>query len=225
MSRPADKAPKGAFTDLRESPLPRRPMRSNGRVRYELLLDAAERLLQQTDGHPLTIQRIAREAGVPTASVYHFLPHPASVAVALSQRYFDGLEAAICAPVPDQSALPWPALVRMFNRRGLAYYRAHPYAQTLVLGSDHSWAIRKADLTNNRRIAQSIAAALAHEFTDVPAELLHDAVVVGMSIGDTLFTLSIAETGSISDALADEAWFAACAYIAARFGREAPPRS
>lgn len=198
---------------------PRRPVRANGRRRYELLLDAAERLLQRGEREALTIQNLAREAAVPMASVYHFLPNPTAVSVALAERYLEGLEAAICASIGDAAVLDWPQLVRVLNRRAVGFYREHPYAQSLILGSDHSWAIRQADLANNRRMADAIAGFLADKFPEIDAEALLEIVVTGITIGDALFTLSIGEHGEITDRMADEAWLAVCSYLSVRCNR------
>jgi AcrR family transcriptional regulator len=197
-------------------------VRANGRRRFELLLNAAERLLQHADGETLTIRRIAAEAGIPMASVYHFLPHPSAVSVALSERYLDELEARICAPIEGGERLDWSEIVAILNKRAVRFYRDHPYAQTLILGSDHSWAIRTADLANNRRIAEAIATFLADQFAEAAPQSLLEAVVTGITVGDAVFTLSIAEHGEITDRLAQEAWLAACAYMAARLGRPLP---
>jgi AcrR family transcriptional regulator len=79
-----DQPPKPAF--------PRKPERANGRLRYEALLDAAEHLLQREGPAALTIKRLAQEAGVPMASVYHFFPGPAAVPVGLAERYSLGFQ-------------------------------------------------------------------------------------------------------------------------------------
>lgn len=212
----------GAAGNAANPQAPRRPVRANGRRRFDLLLDAAERLLQRGDLEPLSIRNLAREAGVPMASVYHFLPHPAAVSVALSERYLAELEVRIAAPIPDRRTRSWAGIVAVLNRRGVGFYRDHPYAQKLILGSDHSWAIRQADLANNRRIADAITAFLADQIPEgTPGELL-EAVVTGITIGDAVFSLSIAEHGEITDPMARDAWLAVCAYLAARFARDLP---
>lgn len=212
-------------TGLPEAMRPRAPVRANGRRRYELLLDAAERLLQRGSAEPLSIQRLAREADVPTASVYHFLPHPAAVSVALAERYLAGLEAAVCAPIGGARTIGWTRIVALLNRRGVEFYRAHPYAQTLILGSDHSWAIRRADLANNRRMASAIAALLAVDFAEADADTLLEAVATAITVGDAVFAMSIGEGGTITDHAARDSWIAVCGYMAGRFGKPLPDMS
>jgi AcrR family transcriptional regulator len=201
--------------------VPRRPERANGRRRYELLLDAAERLLAREQAAGLTIQKLAHEAGVPMASVYHFFPGPAAISVALSERYMTGFAELVGRPIPDRAALAWPAIIETLWARSVQFYREHPYAQTLVLGSDHSWQIRRLDLANNRAIADAAAALIADKFPPQPPELLREVIVVGISIGDAVLTLSIAEQGSITEHYAREAVIAVCGYLARKLTPDA----
>ena len=197
--------------------LPRRPERANGVRRYEQLLDAAERLLTSESADDLTIQKLAREAGVPMASVYHFFPGPGAISVALSERYMAGFAALVGQPIAGRKAQPWERIVATLMDRTVSFYREHPYAQKLVLGSDHSWAIRQSDLANNRALAEPIVSLIGDKFDNVPDDVLREAVVVGISIGDAVYTLSIAEQGEITPAYAQEAVIAVCAYLSARF--------
>lgn len=207
----------GAVTDRSSTRRPRLPVRANGQRRYDQLLDAAERLLARSGSEALTIRALAHEASVPMASVYHFLPHPAAVSIALAERYLAGLEACICAPIAAVAGLSWGEMVAILNRRAVAFYQKHPYAQVLILGSDYSLAIRRADLANNRRIAAAVAGFLRDALPGTGPDELLEIVVTGITIGDAIFSLSVIEAGAISDTAAREAWLAVCGYLSARF--------
>jgi AcrR family transcriptional regulator len=202
---------------------PRKPQRANGRAKYELLLDAAERLLQETGPAGLTIQQLALEAGVPMPSVYHFFPGPVAVSVGLSERYLAGLSDAIGQPLPDSDAMSWQDIVATLMRRAVAYYTAHPYAQRLILGSDHSAQIRQSDLANNRLLASFVADLIGPKFPHVAPDALLAAIMVGITIGDAVLTLSIHEQGQITPDYGQEAVVAICGYMSARFSPPSAP--
>jgi AcrR family transcriptional regulator len=193
---------------------PRRPQRANGMARYQHLLDAAEALLARDGSGALTIQALAREAGVPMASVYHYFPSAPAVSVALSERYMAGFHELAAQPIEGFEAMTWEEVVTILVQRGVAFYRAHPYAQTLVLGSDHSWHIRRADLDNNRAMVAGIATLITDKLPPIPPEPLAEAVFIGIGLADAVFSLSIAEHGHITDAYAEEAATAICGYMA-----------
>lgn len=197
--------------------LPRKPQRANGRLRYEHLLDAAEHLLVEGGPSALTMQRLAKEAGVPMASVYHFFPGPVAVSIGLAERYLAGLAEAIGQPVADADTLAWQDIVALLMDRAVAYYVDHPYAQRLILGSDHSWQIRQSDLANNRLLAESVADLLASRFPQADYPTLIQAIVVAISVGDAVLTLAVAEHGGITQAYGREATLAICGYMTAKF--------
>jgi AcrR family transcriptional regulator len=196
---------------------PRRPERANGLRRYEQLLDAAERLLTRSSSEELTIQKLAREAKVPMASVYHFFPGPAAISVALSERYMAGFAELVGKPIPGRAAKSWQEIVSVLVRRAVSFYREHPYAQTLVLGSDHSWAIRQSDLANNRALADPVLALIGDKFAGVSADVLREAIVIGINLGDSVYSLSVAEQGEITPQFGREAAIAICGYLNAKF--------
>jgi AcrR family transcriptional regulator len=203
--------------------LPRKPQRANGKQRYEMLLDAAERLLLRVGPEGLTIQKLALEAGVPMPSVYHFFPGPVAVSIGLSQRYLAGLAGAIGQPVSDADAMSWQDIVATLMRRAVAYYTAHPYAQRLILGSDHSAQIRQSDLANNRLLASFVADLIGPKFSHVAPDALLSAIMVGITIGDAVLTLSIHEQGQITPEYGHEAVVAICGYMSVRFSPPSAP--
>ncbi|MFM9977131.1 MAG: TetR/AcrR family transcriptional regulator [Sphingomonadaceae bacterium] len=196
---------------------PRRPERANGRRRYEMLLDAAERLLERDSAAALTIQNLAREADVPMASVYHFFPSAPAVSIALSERYMAAFAELVMRPILGHQSMGWQAIIALLFRRAVRFYQQHPYAQTLVLGSDHSWQIRRADMANNRRLAQSVAQLIGDDFSHVTTAALIEAIVVSISMADGMFTLSIIEHGAVTPECGDEVALAVCAYLEKKF--------
>jgi AcrR family transcriptional regulator len=207
--------PSSAEIDLNQ---PRRPERANGRRTYEALLDAAEQLLRREPGRAVSIQALAREAGIPTATVYHFFPGPVAVSIALAERYMEGFLALVARPIPNVEALSWRRVVETLIRRAADYYRGHPQAQRLILGSDHSWAIREADIRNNREMAKGIADLISDKLPHVDRNALDHALAVGISLNDAVFAMSVAEQGELTEPFVNEAIFVANAYVAARIG-------
>jgi AcrR family transcriptional regulator len=211
-------APSSTETDLNQ---PRRPERANGRRTYEALLDAAEQLLRREPGRPVSIQQLAREAGVPTATAYHFFPGPVAVSVALSERYMDGFLALVARPIPNLDALDWRRVIEILTWRAADYYRGHPPAQRLILGSDHSWAIRQADVRNNRQMAHGIVDLIADKLPSADRAALHEAAAVAIALNDAVFAMSVAEHGEITDTFVADAILAAQLFMGAKAGATA----
>lgn len=197
--------------------LPRRPQRANGIARYAQLLDAAEAILVRDGVEALTIQALAREAGVPMASVYHYFPGPNAVPLALSDRYREAFFEVAAAPVEGSDRMTWPEIVRDLIDRSVAYYRSHPYAQTLLLGSGRNWAIRLNDLASNRDMAPGVAALIRDKLPPMPGAMLEEIIFVAINVFDAVMSLSVAIHGRITDDYSHEAWLATVSYMQRRF--------
>lgn len=211
-----------AQESVRDGPGPRRPKRANGVERYELLVAAAEHVLERDGIDALTIQRISREARVPMASVYHFFPNPGAAVVAIAERYLAGFAQAMQVRVPGVATRPWQEVVAILMRRTVRFYLRHPHAQRLFLGSDYSWQIRQADLLNNRSMATTIRRFVAPHFPHMDEQELLDAIIIAISIGDAVLALSVARHGTITAKFAEEAVTVVCGYLATKAPRGQP---
>jgi AcrR family transcriptional regulator len=204
------------ITEARVLTSPRKPQRANGRARYELLVAATEQLLEEHGLEALTIQRIAKAAAVPMASVYHFFPSPAAACIAVAESYLEGFARNVSEPIGRSSGADWRDVIDLLMRRTVEFYRQHPYAQRLILGSDFSWQIRQADLGNNREMAKTIALIIAEQFPQHSASAVEGSVMTAISIGDAVLALSVAEHEVITRQFADDAVLAICSYLEAK---------
>ena len=207
--------------DTKSARQPRQPERANGRKRYDLLLAAAERLLERDGAEGLSIQKLAAEAEVPMASVYHFFPSPAAISVALAETYREGFLHAVSDDVTGRSAMSWQTVMAELMRRAVAYYGAHPYAQALILGSELSWHFRRTDLANNRALAGPLMHQLEDKFPGVDQAELANGLAIAISIGDAVWAVSVLQHNTITPEFADEATLAVCSYLQAKFGPQA----
>jgi AcrR family transcriptional regulator len=202
---------------------PRKPERQNGKKRYAVLLAAAEKLLERDGLEALTIQNIAREAGVPMASVYHFFPSPVAACIAVAETYLAGFAVNIRREIPNIGELNWREIIAILKQRTVKYYRAHPYAQRILLGSEISWHIRQVDLANNKMLAELVYDLVADQFPGAEKQALLNAIAIAISIGDAVWSLSICEHEVITKQYAEDAVLAECAYIAAKFPQNRQP--
>jgi AcrR family transcriptional regulator len=208
--------------DPPDTSTPRRPERENGKRRYAILLAASEKLLERDGLAALTIQNIAREAGVPMASVYHFFPSPVAACIAVAEAYLEGFAVSVRREIAGIEALNWREILAILKQRAVDYYRAHPYAQRLLLGSEVSWHVRQADLANNRMLAKLVYDRVADQFPGVEEQALLNALAVAISIGDAIWSLSISEHDVITKQYAEDTIIAECAYLAAKFPQNRP---
>lgn len=134
---------------------PPRPMRKRGVERFNILLDATEKLLAVNCDSDISLAQIAEEAEVPLASVYHFFPNRNAAFVALALRFNEEIYRTSITPLTDPEPQTWQEMLNMIHVRAAAFQNSRPAALRLFLGAGVSVAVRNADLLGNARIAHS----------------------------------------------------------------------
>ena len=204
---------------------PRKPVRSTGVARYEGLLDALEALLLDKDPEDVGLRELATVAEAPVASVYHFFPTMSAALVALAERHMQKFVEILDEPLDASQLGSWENLVVLTSERSRAYYNAHPVVLKLILGPEQSWSIREMDLQNNQRLARFFLDTAIRYFELPTNETLLDRFEIAITMTDSIWSLSYARHGTITDELALEAQRAALAYLRGYLPTYAPRRT
>ncbi|QIE54632.1 TetR/AcrR family transcriptional regulator [Pikeienuella piscinae] len=212
-----------ALSHQSEIPLPRKPERANGVARYKLLVDTVEILVANGGTQAVTIQAIAKKAGVPTASVYHFFPSPIAACIAAAERHQEALASIIFETGANSKETDPGAFFRSVQQHVVAYYNANPIARRLILGSDCSWHIRKIEVERNEILAEMATSMLAARFGVAPGPELKDIMATCLTLIDAVWSLSIAKHDLITAHYAEEAHRAAAAYVLSHLPELAGP--
>ena len=192
----------------------RKPAQERTRLRFESLLDAADRLLLQHDSSKMGLYDIAAAAEMPPASAYHLFPTKEAVLVALAERYLKGLSRYIIRPFEPGTVQSWPEFIATEMYRAVEYYNVHPVMGKLFFGEHTISEIRILD-------AHNIAAASASQYRRMDRifhmpylqnpELKFSALI---GIYDGIWIMSYAKHGRITEQFAGETERAAIAYCA-----------
>lgn len=76
-------------------------MQNRSRERVEQILAAAETLVVETGMEGLKMRELARRAGLPIASLYHYFPSNSSIVRAIAIRYLDSLRRVLAAELAN----------------------------------------------------------------------------------------------------------------------------
>lgn len=203
---------------LTEDPKPRRregprtPSQGRGLVRFNVLLDATEELLQSTDPDSIGLYQIAERAGVPAPSVYHFFPTKEAAYDALAERYVAQLLEAHRTPIEARRLKNWTDLFRIDIDRGRDFYNRHTPALKIFYGGYGG--------VNTGNIDRITAERMSSTNYDRMNRIFHMPVLrnpprffeVRLSILDAVWTLSVRRHGHITEAYHEEAYEACLAY-------------
>ena len=134
----------------------RPPVQERSQQRVALALEAAERLLISVGPEQTSIPEIAKESGVPRASLYQFFPNKYVLFTHLAQRHLQHVEKVVTEAFLKTTSRNWEELVRLLINEVANYYDATPVAGILILGGPFSRASYLAQETAIGHIAQSI---------------------------------------------------------------------
>jgi len=176
----------------------RRPRQQRSRERFEAILDAAERLLQDRDPHDVSIYTIAEEADMPPPSIYHFFPDGNHVFMALAERYFKlflgGLESIEGKQFDD-----WQALVEFRYALSRDLFNNNVAARKILLGAAATWAIRTRDIDTNRQLARGAIVELNRFFILPKVPELVDRITETIIMNDAIWALYDHRFGHLPD--------------------------
>jgi AcrR family transcriptional regulator len=150
-----------------------RPAHVGVRLDREMIVQAAQRILDEDGLGRLTVRRIGAELGVDPTAIYRHVRSKDELVVELVDRAFLSL------PEPDP-ALPWQERLRVGLRAALALYRDNPdFAIALSHQSD--------DTPGLRRIAEHVLSILAEAGLDPRQRAVGYQLITNYVVGSGLF--------------------------------------
>jgi AcrR family transcriptional regulator len=191
---------------------PRRPSQRRSRLRFEMLLDAADALLKDRETTEVGLYDIAGAANVPPASVYHLFPTKEAAFVALAERYLTGLKNYLSRPLHSGQLQRWQDYVTLENRRAIEYYNDNKVMSKLFFGANVIRDVRILDVKNVEAASASTYDRLNKVF-EMPYLYNADtkfAALIG--IYDGIWMTSYARHERITDDFARESELAGIAY-------------
>jgi AcrR family transcriptional regulator len=193
-----------------------------GVERRRLLLQAAYELLCEQDIAAITFRDIAKRAGVPEGSAYHFYANRFDLFTALADDLSRLFVEAHQRKVPAGHRRTWQDLAAWLVDIGAQVYAENPPARQLLIGGKTHQMNRAIDeRPASRRIDVEVA-----RFTTLPDTAgLHAAVYYFIEITDLLFTISVIENGEITPRMLAEAKRAGTGYLGTYLEGVEPVRS
>ena len=191
----------------------RKPKQARGVQKFEKILDAAHRLIDEKPEQEISLYDIADEASVATGSVYHFFPTVESVMVALVERY-DQIFADLIRDIdPANNNDTWQDLLIAHTETSRKFINERPPALMLLIGPLRTWQSRQVDTIGDANIAQAMLESYGRHFilpqTPKPEVILHHSI----RILESLWELSYQQNGYVTDEISTETNRAMIAYL------------
>lgn len=218
MTTPASK------TARIEKITPRWPARSDSKARFQVLMAAVEALLTKHGPSEITIQMIADEARMPTATVYHFFPSADAAMFAQARVYIDRFEKmSVDGRAPDERR-SWQEAWRIGLQKAREHFVANVACMRLLLGIDVPRDIQTYDSAFNVRVGQNSAQHFHDYFVMPPIEGLEAICTNAVEINEIFWRKSFERYGTITDEYFEEGLRAVIAYLSTYLPQTLTPR-
>lgn len=175
------------------------------------ILDAAETLLAEEGYAAATLKAIGEQAGIPTASLYHYFADRGQVDAELVRRHAHALDERLAAALNHPRVRALGDSIDAVIDPLLAYFREHPgfvqlwfagrnsTLRELALAFDESWAERLWHFLIERNLIRA----------DTPQFVVR----VVFEVGDRLFDVAFQRSPTGDDTTIDEARRLLTAYL------------
>lgn len=187
--------------------------RAPGRKRRQDLVNAARDLLCEEEIENISFRDIAKRAGVPEGSAYHFFANRFDVFAELANTLSGEFSSAHEKPIPPSKRGTWNDVAEYMVDIGARIYAKSPPARQLFVGGKTPLEVKQADRQNDRDVAEAMHRSFARYFDIADTAEMRDAFYYFIEITDLMFMLSIVEHGKITPAMLREAKRAGVAYL------------
>ena len=199
--------------------------RAPGIARRKRLLAAARALLARRDLDEISLADVARAAGIPKGSAYHYYGDIMDLYVHLIAVLGEEMLADVRRPLRGSAPATWSAVIAALVRRGARYFHTHRAARTLLISPKTPPEIKLRDRQTDRRIGKLFEEQIERYFV-LPKRPDRTTIFFrAVEIADLMFGLSMLEHGSIKVAMTEEAVRAVVAYLRSHFPATLPRRA
>jgi AcrR family transcriptional regulator len=198
-------------------------LHARGIERRRKLLESARRLLDSRELNEITLGDVAADAGVPKGSAYFFYSDIADLYASLQALLHEEIIEVLKKPL-RKPMRRWQDVIPALNARGMEYYNRTPPARQLQIGPRTSPELklkdRQSDVAIGRLYEQHIDELFVLPEIADRSRIFFRAV----EIADLMFTLSVLESGTITQVMCAEADRACTAYLESYLSPSLPRR-
>jgi len=192
----------------------RSPMQERSQQRVAAAIEVAERMIEAHGPEETSIPEIARESGVPRASLYQFFPTKYALFAHLAERHLAEVAARVQAAGQKNVARPWRELVVRMIDAAADYYDATPVASQLILGGPMSRNAYLAQEVTIANIGLAMRRLIAGASDGMTLPNKPDAATLSVEIAFTCMKYGYYREGRLSKPTRREAVRATTAYLA-----------
>ena len=129
-----------------------------GVERYNAIIQAAEAIItEERSIKGLSIQLVARQAGIPRVSVYYFFPSVNSLIETLYERSVERMAIEFLGEAQTETTQLWPSFVESLMDQTRSHYEKNPVTMILALSPTSLTSLNQAHQHYGKELAHTLA--------------------------------------------------------------------
>lgn len=184
-----------------------------GVQRRKKLVEATRHFLQTQDPQEISFREIAKHAGVPEGSAYHFFANKYDLFSALAAEIGEKFARQAAQPLDGAAVSSWQDFVILLIDQSVSIYREDPVARKVLLGATMPNEVRNTDQESVLAYAETVRAQFYELFEMPKVSKLTQRLIYSLIIIDAMFELHLRSHENLDDGIVDEAKFAMIGYL------------
>lgn len=178
------------MTEIRSTPLRRRPAQRRSAERVQRMLDACAEILDEDGYDGLSTTRIAQRAEVAIGSVYQFFPDKRAVAQALALRNLEMFGERISRLFTEQTFEHWSDTVGAIMGIFVDMHRTVPGFRVLRFGDVADVNLLDASADNNAVVAARLRMMIVEVFGVADTPAMARAMAIAVEAADAVLKMA-----------------------------------
>lgn len=205
-----------------EKPVEKMDKRRVERLKH--IYDATRNLVEKKSVNEVTFAEIAKEAGIPVSSLYHYFSAPEDVFFDLTKNILEDFQAILSEPMDYSAITHWKDVQTIIEQRYIDYYHQNKFARELILGNHIYNRVLQADLSNDLILGEQIFKIYnkLYYLPQLPSE--YNIFSIALEVADKVYSISHRQHGHITDIMAKEAIRLSHAYLGLYLPRYMQPK-
>ena len=192
--------------------LPKIPKQTRSLKRFEKILNASEKLLEEENIHALTLKKIAKKGNFKRSSIYKFFPNVLSILYALSERHVKKITKIFKNNISNVEGQSLDWYLNIFIDVLSIYFNTNKVTAILILTMQDLPSANLIEKQNRRLLTTSFL-----QLTEKDDKYTDDIeVLISIEIALTILSLSYKQEAKITARMIAEAKRASLAYLFAK---------
>lgn len=179
---------------LSTTELTRVPQQARSREKFDAILEAALRLIHEKGYEQVSVREIARDVGLPIASVYQYFPNKLAIVRQLWEGYTSDLGDLLGAELEAVALAPSEATLQRAVGNVVDHIVAHHRDNPAFLGIwrsvDGSPELRALNRQDTLRVADAIGAAVLKVAPDADPQTVMNRALIACETGSATVKLA-----------------------------------